>query len=136
MFFRRCSKRLLLVALALSLLITCCMSGSIQAAKPRYVLGFSQVVMNNPYYLALYQGAVDTAERLNVELIWLNADNIVARQIADIEDLVTKKVDGLLINPVTPTAPRICSKQSPGSQDSYSYCRSRAFKGAYFIRWY
>jgi len=104
MFFRRCSKRLLLVALALSLLITCCMSESIQAAKPRYVLGFSQVVMNNPYYLALYQGAVDTAERLNVELIWLNADNIVARQIADIEDLVTKKVDGLLINPVTPTA--------------------------------
>lgn len=73
-------------------------------AQFRYKLGFSQVVMNNPYYLALYQGATDTASRLNVELIWLNADNIVARQISDIEDLVTQRIDGLLVNPVTPTA--------------------------------
>ena len=67
------------------------MSGSIQAAKPRYVLGFSQVVMNNPYYLALYQGAVDTAERLNVELIWLNADNIVAGKLLTLRISLQRK---------------------------------------------
>ncbi|MGE5550050.1 MAG: substrate-binding domain-containing protein [Bacteroidota bacterium] len=77
---------------------------TVGSAKPRYKLGFSQVVMNCPYYLALYTGAVDAAKKLNVDLIWLNADNIVARQISDIEDLLTQKVDGLLVNPVTPTA--------------------------------
>lgn len=77
---------------------------SATAANPRYVLGFSQVVMNCPYYLALYQGAMDEAAKLGVKVVWLNADDIVARQIADIEDLLTKKIDGLLVNPVTPTA--------------------------------
>ena len=88
----------------ISALIVTTFAGGALAAKPRYVLGSSQVVMNCPYYLALYQGAVDTAARLNVEVVWLNADNIVARQISDIEDLVTRKIDGLLVNPVTPTA--------------------------------
>lgn len=87
----------LIVILVLSLV-------TVGSAKPRYKLGFSQVVMNCPYYLALYAGAMDAAKKLNVELIWLNADNIVARQISDIEDLLTKKINGLLVNPVTPTA--------------------------------
>lgn len=97
------AKRLALLAVLASLILATFVGGAV-AAERRYVLGFSQVVMNCPYYLALYQGAMDTAARLNVDLIWLNADNIVARQISDIEDLVTRKVDGLLLNPVTPTA--------------------------------
>ncbi|MCR4426396.1 MAG: substrate-binding domain-containing protein [Firmicutes bacterium] len=100
----RALKRSLLCAVVGILVFGMFAGVSTVSAKPRYVLGFSQVVMNCPYYLALYQGAMDTAAKLNVEVIWLNADNIVARQISDIEDLVTRKVDGLLVNPVTPTA--------------------------------
>lgn len=99
------SKKVRILALVLVfVLVLSIVIMPVGAAGPRYKLGFSQVVMNCPYYLALYAGAMDTAKKLNVELIWLNADNIVARQIADIEDLVTKKIDGLLVNPVTPTA--------------------------------
>ncbi len=104
MLMRMSLGRHVAVAALVGLVLVSLATGVGAQTQYRYTIGFSQVVMNCPYYLALYQGAVDAAERLGVKLIWLNADNIVARQIADMEDLITKKVNGIIVNPVTPTA--------------------------------
>jgi len=61
--------------------------------------GLSLSTLNNPFFVTVKDGAQKEADLLNVDLIVTDAQNRLDKQISDIEDLIQKKVDALLINP-------------------------------------
>ncbi|MCW8208406.1 sugar ABC transporter substrate-binding protein [Verminephrobacter aporrectodeae subsp. tuberculatae] len=67
-------------------------------------IGFSQVTLQSPFYVQLKEGAEAAARAGGDELILLDANGDVNKQNNDIQDLLTRKVDVLIINPVNPDA--------------------------------
>lgn len=67
-------------------------------------IGYCTPSLNAPYYQALLQSIQSTVE--NNGMIFLSADgqNDINKQIAAVEDLITKGVDVLLLNPKDPDA--------------------------------
>ncbi len=88
-------KKLLLMVL--SLLIAAAFVG----AQGKVLIGFSHVSMNNPYYLAMEKAAKDTAAARGADIIVLNAEEDISKQISDIESLMVKGVKGLIVNSTT-----------------------------------
>ena len=74
------------------------------AAAQGLVIGFSQVTLQSPFYVELKLGAEAAAEAGGDELIFLDANGDVNRQNNDIQDLITRGVDVLIVNPVNPEA--------------------------------
>ncbi|MGQ9616790.1 MAG: substrate-binding domain-containing protein [Spirochaetota bacterium] len=69
--------------------------------KGKALIGFSHVAMNCPYYLAMDKAAKDTAAARGAEIIVLNAEEDISKQISDIESLLVKGVKGLIVNSTT-----------------------------------
>ena len=67
-------------------------------------IGFSQVTLQSPFYVQLRDGAKAAAARDGDELIFLDANGDISKQNNDIQDLLTRKVDVLIINAVNPDA--------------------------------
>lgn len=63
-------------------------------------VGLSISTMNNPFFVTLSEGADDKAKELGIELITADAGDDSAKQANDIEDLVSKGVKVLIVNPV------------------------------------
>ena len=70
-------------------------------AQAKVLLGFAHVSMNNPYYLAMDKAARDTAAARGADIIVLNAEEDISKQISDIESLLLKGVKGLIVNSAT-----------------------------------
>ncbi|SFE91769.1 monosaccharide ABC transporter substrate-binding protein, CUT2 family [Bacillus sp. OV194] len=70
----------------------------------KLVIGFSQVTLESPFYTSLVTGAKEEAKKQNVELMVVDAQNNIEKQNSDVQSLITKGVDVLLINPVNPSA--------------------------------
>lgn len=68
------------------------------------VIGFSQVTLESPFYVSLVDAAKAEAEKQGVELIAIDAQNDIEKQNRDVQDLITKGIDVLVINPTHPTA--------------------------------
>ncbi|GAA5346075.1 ribose-binding protein [Planifilum fimeticola] len=62
-------------------------------------IGFSISTLNNPFFVTLKEGAEKAAKDSGAELIVVDAQDDSAKQLSDVEDLIQKKVDILLINP-------------------------------------
>ncbi len=70
------------------------------AAQPQeIVLGLSLSTLNNPFFVTLKEGAERAAAQYGVKLIVVDALDDPAKEAANIEDLIQKKVSALLINP-------------------------------------
>jgi len=70
------------------------------AAQPKeIVLGLSLSTLNNPFFVTLKEGAERAAAQYGVKLIVVDAQDDPAKEAANIEDLIQKKVSALLINP-------------------------------------
>jgi ribose transport system substrate-binding protein len=67
-------------------------------------IGFSQVTLQSPFYVQLRDGAKAAAAKDGDELIFLDANGDISKQNNDIQDLLTRKVDVLIINAVNPDA--------------------------------
>src|SRR6218665_3415225 len=67
-------------------------------------IGFSQGTLESPFYVQLQDGSEAAAKAGGDELIFLDANGDVNKQNNDIQDLLTRKVDVLIINPVNPDA--------------------------------
>ncbi len=68
------------------------------AAEP-YTFGLSLSTLNNPFFVSVKEGAEAEAKLLKVNLIVTDAQNRLDKQVGDVEDLIQKKVNALLINP-------------------------------------
>ncbi|AOM81787.1 ribose ABC transporter substrate-binding protein RbsB [Salisediminibacterium beveridgei] len=67
-------------------------------------VGFSISTLNNPFFVTLQEGAEAQADELGIELIMVDAQDDDAKQINDVEDLITQGVDVVLINPTDSTS--------------------------------
>ena len=63
-------------------------------------IGFSVSTLNNPFFVTLSEGAKEKAKEADVELIVVDAGDDAAKQTSDIEDLISKKISVLIVNPV------------------------------------
>jgi ribose transport system substrate-binding protein len=69
------------------------------AGEKAMKFGLSLSTLNNPFFVTVKDGAQKEADLLKVNLIVTDAQNRLDKQVSDIEDLIQKKVDVLLINP-------------------------------------
>ncbi|ONI43667.1 D-ribose ABC transporter substrate-binding protein [Candidatus Epulonipiscium fishelsonii] len=105
--------RTFLVTLALSAFMTGCSSGVEEPSTNNEVetsvdgeikVGFAVSTLNNPYFVSLVEGAELKAEEMGVDLIVVDAGDDVAKQVSNIEDLMSKNIDVLVVNPVDSSA--------------------------------
>lgn len=80
------------------------------------VIGFSVSTLNNPFFVTLTEGAKKAAAEKNVEMVVVDAGDDAAKQTSDIEDLVSRNVGVLIVNPVDSdaVAPAVKSAMSQG----------------------
>lgn len=62
-------------------------------------IGMIISTLNNPFFVTLKEGAEAKAAELGAELIVLDSQNDPARELSNMEDLITQGVDAILINP-------------------------------------
>lgn len=62
-------------------------------------LGLAVSTLNNPFFVTLRDGAQEMADELGVELIVVDSQNDPAQESSNVQDLVQRGVDALLINP-------------------------------------
>lgn len=68
------------------------------------VVGLSLSTLNNPFFVTLRDGALQAAQKAGVQLVVLDAQDRVDKQVADIEDLIQRRVRVLLVNPTDSAA--------------------------------
>jgi ribose transport system substrate-binding protein len=71
-------------------------------SKPKVGLVLS--TLNNPFFVKLRDGAVKEAKDVGIELVILDSQNDSAKEMSNVEDLVSQKVAAILINPTDSTA--------------------------------
>ena len=62
-------------------------------------IGLSVSTLNNPFFVTLRDGAQAMADELGLELLVTDAQDSVSTQINDIEDLIQRGVQVLIVNP-------------------------------------
>jgi ribose transport system substrate-binding protein len=67
-------------------------------------VGFSNVTLQSPFYVGVRDAVEAEAKARGVKLVFLDANGDVAKQNRDLQDLQTRGVDGVLVNPVNPEA--------------------------------
>ena len=67
-----------------------------------YVFGLVTKTLNNPFWELMHEGAVAVAENNNAEIIYLapTTANNLEEQTRLVDDLITQKVDGIVLVPV------------------------------------
>ena len=103
-------KKLLGIALATAMImsVTACSSVSVDGEKDSSTgtkegngsIGLSVSTLNNPFFVTLSDGAKEKAKEKGVELIVVDAGDDAAKQTSDIEDLISKNISVLIVNPV------------------------------------
>lgn len=64
------------------------------------VIGFSVSTQNNPFFVTLAEGVTSKASELGMEVVVVDAGDDTAKQTSDIEDLISRNVKVLIVNPV------------------------------------
>jgi ribose transport system substrate-binding protein len=81
---------------------------SFAGEKP--VIGLSISTQVNPFYKAMADGVKAEAKKMGIEAYVLSADDKLDKQISDVEDLIQKKIDVLLINATQAGAQAVIEK--------------------------
>lgn len=86
------------------------------AADGDISIGFSQATQQSPFYIELGEGVKLAAEDAGASLEYVDANGDITKQNNDIEDLLTRGIDVLLVNPVDPQgiAPSLASAKAAG----------------------
>ena len=88
------------------------------SADEALTIGFSQATQQSPFYVSLSDAATARAEENGDELLLVDANGDVTKQNNDVQDLITRGVDVLIINPVDPkgVAPALAAADAAGIQ--------------------
>jgi ABC-type sugar transport system substrate-binding protein len=78
---------------------------SLPKASKKYKIGVLFPMLAAPFWVNESYGVLDQAKQLGVEVVWYSADGYtnVDKQNSQIEDLITQKVDAILIAPTSLT---------------------------------
>lgn len=95
---------LLMAAMMVLSLAACSVEGekkdSGDASEGSGAIGLAVSTQNNPFFVTLAEGAKKAAEEAGVELYIVDAGDDTAKQTSDVEDLVSKNVSVIIVNPV------------------------------------
>src|SRR5215211_5529201 len=72
------------------------------AKKPesdQFVVGFSQMESDNPWRIAQTKSLQEEAAKRGYELVVTDAQGQTAKQVSDVEDLIARRVDLILLAP-------------------------------------
>ncbi len=100
-------KRLLLVVIALLLVVSLVSAGGNKEAAPKakYTFAFAPGVLTNPFYIAMWYGALQAAKENNIDLVWQGPQEWdFAKQTVIVESMLTRKPAALLLSPCDPEA--------------------------------
>ncbi|MGO3499117.1 D-ribose ABC transporter substrate-binding protein [Leuconostoc falkenbergense] len=89
----------------------------LQHKKPSELkIGVSLSTLNNPFFISIKQGVTETAKKSGSKVQVYDGQNSTNKQSNDVEDLIHKKVDVLIINPVDSSAitPEVKSANEAG----------------------
>ena len=92
------SRRAALRALAITLLLPV-VAACARKEKASYTVGFSQMESDNPWRLAQTKSLRDEAAKRGYELVVTDAQGQTAKQVSDVEDLIARRVDLILLAP-------------------------------------
>jgi len=80
-------------------------SGAEEKKEKTFTIGFSNCSQDTPFFANMTPIIEEYAKGKGVEVISLNADNDVSKQNKDIQDLLSRGIDILVINPVNEDGP-------------------------------
>ncbi|KAF1048475.1 MAG: Ribose import binding protein RbsB [Herbaspirillum frisingense] len=86
-----------LIALAASSAVLAAPAMAQETAKLKIGMTFQE--MNNPYFVSMRKALEEAAKSLGAKVVVTDAAHNVAKQIADVEDMLQQNIDILLINP-------------------------------------
>ncbi|MDB4885172.1 MAG: periplasmic binding protein/LacI transcriptional regulator [Gemmatimonadetes bacterium] len=75
------------------------LSGCAKRDANRFVVGFSQMESDNPWRLAETKSLRDEAAKRGIQLVVTDAQGQTAKQVADVEDLIARHVNVILLAP-------------------------------------
>ncbi|WP_301107471.1 substrate-binding domain-containing protein [Sporosarcina sp.] len=97
---------LLTVVVMMVLLVGCSMDddssstgGKEKAPNDKLKVGLAMNTLNNPFFVAVKEGAETQAKEQDVDLIVTDAQNDPGKQLSDIENLLQQNIDILVIDP-------------------------------------
>lgn len=94
-------KKLLLIVgsvIAIGLMAGCSQQEEKVADKGEYTVGLAMNTLSNPFFVDVKDGVEKAAKEHNIKLIITDAQNDPNIQMKDIENLITKKPDAIIIN--------------------------------------
>lgn len=96
-------RRIFLILIALVLIAG--LASAQGAIKPKegrakYLFAFSQCTMNHPWRVTFTNDMELWAQKMGVDLVWLDGNNDAADQLNDIQDLLSKNPDLLFVSPL------------------------------------
>ncbi len=74
-------------------------TGAKKDSNKKVVIGLSMNTLNNPFFVDVKKGAEKAAKDNNVDLIVSDAQNQSSKQLTDIENLIQKKPDVIIVDP-------------------------------------
>jgi galactofuranose transport system substrate-binding protein len=84
--------------------------------KDTYKVGFAQIVSNNPWRLAETESMKDEAKKRGVQLVYTDAADSAAKQVADVNSMIAQGVDFIFLPPREdkPLAPAVLNAKKAG----------------------
>lgn len=64
------------------------------------MIGLTVPSLTHPFFIYLRDNVTDEAEKLGVDIITADAEDVAAKQMSIIEDFIARRVDGVLISPI------------------------------------
>ncbi|HZU77184.1 MAG TPA: substrate-binding domain-containing protein [Dehalococcoidia bacterium] len=74
-------------------------SGGSSGSGSKYTIGFAVSTLNNPFFVAMVNGVKSEAAKEGVSVTIDNGNNDPATQLNQMQDLIQKKVNAILLNP-------------------------------------
>ena len=90
------------IALAASLALTGCGSAGTAGGEDELTIGISMSTLENPFFGTVKDGAVAAADEDGIRTIVSDAQNDTQKQLNDVQDMITKGAEGIVLNPVEP----------------------------------
>jgi len=107
---KKAASLVIVMALGVSVLVGCSAGGGEKKQEDSQAssgestsgegIGFSVSTLNNPFFVTLSDGAKNAAKENGIQLSVVDAGDDSAKQISDIEDLISKNIKVLIVNPV------------------------------------
>jgi ribose transport system substrate-binding protein len=92
-------RRRAIASRAMLLIAATALAGCAKKEAGSYVVGFSQMESDNPWRLAETKSLRDEAAKRGIQLVVTDAQGQTAKQVSDVEDLIARHVDLILLAP-------------------------------------